>query len=601
MQDILTFDSLLDEFISNTAVTMQVSGELNVIEFAEDILFNGNTQLFPQQKALLKAFYNQPLEDIEREILEEWSSNERTTWVENRSYSNLICEAGRGGTKSTIASIIALYEFFNLISLENPSKYYNLLANDPIAIFVIATTQAQVKETLYAKIKGFAEQSDYFKTLTNNKHILIQAESIKCPSKNVAIYAKHTNSPALVGYTLKALILDEVARFETRIEPDGSITSTADELWDNIGAAVKRFGKEGKRIAISSAWAVNDSIYRFYELSKADKQSLGFRLRTWDLNKRKESSREACNSDYIKDKASAELEYEGIRKEGEGHFISQEHLNKCTVGRSIIDTSEKDLDIKVNNDIRYYVGVDIDRIDKYNGDNSTAYFIHVDFSIKRDATGLCISHPIVEDNLWYIYVDGLIKWTPYRDSVGIKRVVHYPNIEEILKQIASNRPIKKITFDSFNSADTIQRLHLLGLTTEEASASRQSQLGYYTLTRDLLEQGLIIIPKDSVYTSQLHSELTNLIVTQTGSIKHGVNGKDLSDAFVNSIYQSYNYLISQNIVKDNKSSFVHTNPSPNALVNNSRYLKQSQSRRVIQSGLDSRVNRAISLKKRGII
>lgn len=599
MREIFTFNTLLDEFISNTAMSMQVTGELGIVEFGEDILFNSTAKLSPQQRALLKAFYNQPLNDIEREVLKEWSEDNRTTWVEGRKYSNLICEAGRGGTKSTLAAIIALYEFFNLISLENPSRYYNLLANDPIAIFVIATTQAQVKETLYAKIKGFAEQSHYFKTLADNNQILIQAESIKCPSKNVAIYAKHTNSPALVGYTLKALILDEVARFDNRLEPDGTITSAADELWDNIGAAVKRFGNEGKRIAISSAWAINDSIYRLYELSKADKQSLGFRLRTWDLNKRKESSRESCNSDYIKDRVKAELEYEGIRKEGSGHFISQEHLDKCTKGRSIIDTKEVDLDIEINNDLRHYVGIEVERIEKVKEDISHKYFIHVDFSIKRDATALCISHPIIEDNSWYIYIDGLIKWTPYLDSNGVKRVVCYQNIEDILIEMCEGRDIGKITFDSFNSAGTIQKLHLLGLKTEEVSASKPNQLTYYTLTRDLLEQGLVILPQDCIYTSQLHSELTNLILTQNGSIKHGIRGKDLSDSFVNSLYQSYSYLISQGANKVGSNvSFININPSPHSLINRNpvRYSKD-----VIKVGSNSRVNKAISLRKRGLI
>jgi intein/homing endonuclease len=503
-------------------------------------------------------------------------------------------------SKSTLASIIALYELYTLISLENPARHYNLLANDPIAIFVIATTQAQVKETLYAKIKGFAEQSNYFKTLVNSGHIQIQAESIKCPSKNVAIYAKHTNSPALVGYTLKALILDEVARFDNRVEPDGTITSTADEIWDNIGVAVKRFGKQGKRIAISSAWSVNDPIERFLNLTQADKDSLGFKLRTWDLNKRKESNRESCNSDYIKDRAKAELEYEGVRTKGIGKFISQEALDQCTKGKSIIDTTEMDKDEDVGGDIRHYVTINIDRLEKPLFDFT--YFIHVDFSIKRDATALCISHPVVTENedgipIWYIAVDGLLKWSPYLDSVGRRRTVSYTNIEDVLVDICEDRSIGKITFDSFNSISTIQRLHRLGLRTEEVSASRKNQLDYYTTTRDLISQTLVHIPTDSIYTSQLHSELTNLVLKANGSIKHGYIGKDLSDAFVNSVYQSYLHLITSGAtnLKDNQS-LINVNPSNN-LTKGIKTNPSTLSQRI----LGNKVDRVLNLRKRGII
>lgn len=896
----ITFDGLLEELISTTATSMQAKSDIGIVEFAEDILFNGQTELFLHQRALLKGFYNQSLNEVEKIILEEWGKEGRTTWVEGRKYSNLVCEAGRGScpsansyiittkgtitygdlhkrlkkgekvgivtldlnernnkprvsfdiktweeginpairiitesgyeeictlnhpyltpngwllledmkegeevyiqreipvfgkeeighdrasllaqvigegdkvlrivgdnpfvsdelresmnwlreiedpmkivqrltvkdlsiflrvlfniraqvrkiggvyqvtlnslkeeeiklikielvkfgvmsyiekgilvikgvesifnlftriglsryegeirevieevmsneewkpkerlkrervvklerieeeeiigievlptnvigntivshnSKSTLASIIALYEFYGLISLQNPAKYYNLLANDPIAIFVIATTQAQVKETLYAKIKGFAEQSDYFKSLVNTGFIQIQAESIRCPSKNVAIYAKHTNSPALVGYTLKALILDEVARFENRVENDGSITSTADDIWDNIGVAVKRFGSEGKRIAISSAWSINDPIERLWNLTQADKNSLGFKLRTWDLNKRPESNREACNSDYIKDRAKAELEYEGIRTKGVGRFITQEMLDKCSKSKSIIDTSEVDEDLEIEGDIRHYVAVNIERLEKVTRDYT--YFLHVDFSIKRDATAICISHPVVEEDeegnpSWCIKVDGLIKWSPYLDGKGIRRTVSYNNIEEVLLKLCEDRGIGKITFDSFNSISTIQRLHRLGLRTEEISSSRRNQLDYYTTVRDLINQTLVHLPLDSIYLSQLHSELTNLVLKPNGSITHGYIGKDLSDAFVNSVYQSYLHLISSGATNlHDIQSLINVNPASSL----TKLIKTNPINPAKRT-FGNKVNRVVNLRKRGVI
>jgi hypothetical protein len=129
------------------------------------------------------------------------------------------------------------------------------------------------------------------------------------------------------------------------------------------------------------------------------------------------------------------------------------------------------------------------------------------------------------------------------------------------------------------------------------SASRKNQLDYYTTTRDLISQTLVHIPTDSIYTSQLHSELTNLVLKANGSIKHGYIGKDLSDAFVNSVYQSYLHLITSGAtnLKDNQS-LINVNPSNN-LTKGIKTNPSTLSQRI----LGNKVDRVLNLRKRGII
>jgi len=546
--------NLLASLISEASTSLEVDIDLSIVEFAEDILFNNRVVLFPQQRAVLKIYNNESVNEEEESILKDWFSNNKTTWVKGRVYSDLVIEAGRGSGKSVLAAIIVLYEFYKLIALKEPAVYYGLIPNDPISIFVIAKSGDQVKETLYAKIKGYAEQSDYFKALVDNEKITIQEEMIRCKDKNIAIYAKHTNSSSLVGYTLKCLVLDEVARFDSRLDEYGEMTSAADDIFYNVGKGVKRFGAKGRRVAISSAWRPNDPIERFLQTAEKDPETIGFKLCTWDINKRPESSRLSLNSEYLKDMPRAQLEYEGIRKTNTtSSYISEEFIDKCSRGLSIIDSKE----IEINDKDRYYVGQKIIRIEE---ERVSPCFIHIDFSVKRDATGLAIAYPYKVDDRYLINVGALMKWTPYTDSKGKRRIISYENIEDILIEVSDSRNIVKITFDSFNSASTIQRLYSLGIDTQEVSTSRNSQLDYFTLFRDLLNQELVILPKDSIYSSSFKAELLGLNLNDNGSITHSQYGKDLSDAVVNSVYQCYNYIINSGLNFSNSSN-VLVNPS----------------------------------------
>jgi hypothetical protein len=576
--------SLLASLISEASTSLEADSNLSIVEFAEDILFNSRVNLFPQQRAVLKIYNNEDINEDEENILNEWFNEGKTTWRKGRVYSDLVLEAGRGSGKSVLAAIIVLYEFYKLISLKEPALFYGLIPNDPISIFVIAKSGDQVKETLYAKIKGYAEQSEYFKALVDNEKITIQEEMIRCKDKNIAIYAKHTNSSSLVGYTLKCLVLDEVARFDTRLDEYGDLTSAADDIFYNVGKGVKRFGAKGRRVAISSAWRVNDPIERLLKTADKDPETIGFKLCTWDINKRPESTRQSLNSEYLKDLTRAQLEYEGIRINNKGSsFILEELIDKCTKGLSMIDTKEINLDIGD----RGYVGQKVLRIEK---DRETPCFIHIDFSVKRDATGLAIAYPYKVDDRYLINVGGLIKWTPYTDDKGKKRLINFNNIEEVLMILALNRNILKMTFDSFSSAPTIQKLYTLGIDTQEVSVSRSSQAEYFTLFRDLLNQELVILPKDSIYFSSLKSELLGIKMNENLSISHGLQGKDISDAVVNSVFQCYNYIVNSGLTFNNTNNIL-VNPSLNSFINiiNSPY------------NIGSSVNRYRSLKYKRLI
>lgn len=364
-----TKDFLNDLLTDLTEVTINTpqGSNIDIVTFANSILFNDSeTKLWPTQEAILKAIYNEPLDQIHIDILNRWREQGKTNWIKGRKYTNLILEAGRGATKSSMSSIICLYEFYKLISLPDPGLHFGLMSFSPIALFAIAQTEAQVLETSFKAVKSFLENSNFFKSLIKKKKIIVLSDEIKCPDKFVSLYAKHTNSKALVGYNLKLLFIDEMARFETT----GDGINTGLNIYQNVGRALNRFKGEGKKIVVSSAWSFTDPMVTLKHQAAGDPYSLIMELTCFDVNPNITRSSPDIISDYSSEPKRSRLEYENIRSSNENSFLDSGLVDKSCCLQSSIDVIEENIDIED----RGYKGLRIIRPSTIN----TACFIHVD-------------------------------------------------------------------------------------------------------------------------------------------------------------------------------------------------------------------------------
>jgi hypothetical protein len=436
-------------------------------------------------------------------------------------------------SKSTLSSIISLYEFYRLISLPDPGLHYGLLSYSPIALFAIAQTEAQVLETSFKAIKSFLDSSDFFKSMIKKKRIIVLSDEIKCPDKFVSLFAKHTNSKALVGYNLKMLFIDEMARFETTA--DG--VNTGINIYENVGRALNRFKGEGKKIVVSSAWSFTDPMVTLKEQVKGDPYSLVFELSCFDVNPTITRSNPDIVSDYASNPKRARLEYENIRSSSDNSFLDAALLDKLCIIQSRIDATECSIDI----DNRSYRGISIDRIDNVN----TACFIHVDTGSKKDSTALSIA---TINSKGQIEVIGIACWTPGIDEKGRFREVSYVNTEEVILYISQYMNVVSITFDGWNSISLNQNLYVKGLNTNVVSFSRDSQLTYYTLLRQLIQQGDVLFPVDSPWTALIKTDLPSLVIKDNGKIVHPYGTKDLPDALAVSVFEAYRYGCSCNLI-----------------------------------------------------
>ena len=383
-----------------------------------------------------------------------------------------------------------------------------------------------------------------------------------------------------MGYSVKCLILDEAARFE--IDEYGK--SKADLIYENVGRGVtSRFGKYGKKIVISSAWETGDYIEKLYEVAEKSVTTLGFRLKTWQVNLNPNASEQVIKNseDYIKDPIAAATEYEGIRSLKQGSFFIAENVETAFKGFSVCDAVAIPLDLtNEEGETRNYTGIQIKRIQP----TLTQSFAHCDYGIKKDGAALAVCSPVeVESGKWGVSVDILMLWKPYVDkdksNRAIKRIVSFTNCEEIFLEVARNRRVQKFSFDSYQSQSTIQRLHLAGFNTVEMSTATQMQNKYFTTTKLLMDHGLLVLPKDSNWTTSAKLELQNIIQMPNGKITHSVYAKDLADAICNSVYNCYLHMIQTGKLASNSSLIAHVNSISNreGINNNAVHKLKAQS------------------------
>ncbi len=532
----LDFNNLFDNFLKDVTEKLDedTGGDLNIIEFVYQELDLG-IELTPQQTLVLKAAYGIPLTEEEESILEYWQAINRCHWHGDRNYQLLIFEVGRRAGKTTISSIIAVYEFYKLCRLASPQKFFKISKSSFISILVLATTAEQAKRAIFAGVTGVVQNCKYFKRLEEQGKLFIQKESIEYPEKMIGIFSGNSQSASQVGSNILVLIMDEVARFKDLEGKSNAIT-----LWSNIGISTAVFGSHSKRIAISSAWFRGDAIEELFLTTGEDKTAFGIQARSWDLNPI-HAARDSpvVASEYTRDPVAAALEFEGIRPAAEDPFLDEKEIERSFRGISRIhatpyikelDMSEIQLETNNSTQLTYkqkkFVALEIEGIEAAPGGMQSV--LHLDPAISTDSYGLAFGHnEFSKEGDQIVVIDGLLAWEPvYQADVSIT------DVQKAVIEIHQRRYLASISADHYASPETIQRFQEGGLVAEVEFFSNNLQMQMYSLVRSLLHEDRLVLPNDSRWKPLLYRELSRLSLVKQNKIDHpkgAGNSKDLAD------------------------------------------------------------------------
>lgn len=174
-------------------------------------------------------------------------------------------------------------------------------------------------------------------------------------------------------------------------------------------------------------------------------------------------------------------------------------------------------------------------------DNHAAYFMHIDLALTEDATGVSMVHRNPANGrfvLDFIFAVESLKCTDKRIPIGKMKFL------AIYLKYNLGYNISKVTYDGFQSAESIQELIDNGIDARIQSVDR-TPAPYDTL-RDLIESDQLsfydyqseLIPGMDKPNRALVRELSNLTKdSKTGKVDHIAKGsKDLSDALCGAVF-----------------------------------------------------------------
>jgi hypothetical protein len=304
--------------------------------------------------------------------------------------------------------------------------------------------------------------------------------------------------------------------------------SSGDEVYNALIPSMKQFGKAGKIVMLSDPRGKDGMFWKLFEMSQKTEKLpngeiewpfddiLALQLPTWRMNINPEFTKETLERKERPRDPIAFLTSWGARFSGaEGRrFFDEAKILAC---------------------------VDFTTQAKERGDLATTYYIHLDPATTSHNYALAMVHSATFVNgtgevKRKIFVDYLKTWKP--DESG---PVKLREVEHAIRDLCRRFKVTQVTFDSFQSSQTIQNLVASGITAFETPYRAHYITQIYGELKNLVDEGDLVLYPDE----QLIGEMTCLLyrILNRG-IKRFIDPKgdfrsdDLVDAVAGAVYQA---------------------------------------------------------------
>ena len=417
-------------------------------------------------------------------------------------FKELHLALGRRSSKTFMASIITAYEAYKLLVINkgNPHAYYKLPNDDEIAIINVALSEKQAGR-LFAQIQSRIRNSPFFKDRIgkgNASEIRLLTDSDIAKKKDgaqldvygsVIMLCGHSNPDSLAGYSAILILFDEIAFYDE----SGKVTGTY--FYKRLKPSLAKFYKYGaaRIIQISSPNTRSGIFYDTWNLAKTDDSILSFQLPCWDVcpdvpydNAEMKRERES-NLDMFK------VEY-GAQWAETGTFSKYFHDD------SVIDRC-----------IRGDIGPHRRPMPNFN------YYLHVDPAKKKNQYAAVLvakeRYAIRGQKRSRCYLAGLWVWKPVQGQ-GLL----FGEIDKDILGICNLFRPMSVTYDAYNSVQSLQFLRSHGVPTKELPFNNSTKAKVYQNLRDMMSfqpNPEIYLYSDGGLSDILIAELKNLKMRQT--------------------------------------------------------------------------------------
>ena len=390
-------------------------------------------------------------------------------------FKELHLQLGRRSSKTLLASIITAYEAYKLLVINNgdPHSFYNLPQDDEIAIINVALSQKQAGR-LFGQLQARIRNSPFFrgriaKDLTDeirlytNHDLAKKAEgmnNLNIPG-SILLLCGHSNPDSLAGYSTVLILFDEIAFYDET----GKVTGKS--FYGRLKPSLAKFFKynAARIVQISSPNNKNGIFYETAQMAKGDDDNgnsiLSFQLPTWDINPDIPYDHPELARDRLTNIDLFNTEYGAQWAEGGSlqNYFPPELIDRCVRGELAPHPHQMP-------GFNYYMHVDPAK----KSNNYAAVLV-----AKRRYTNQR------GQRRNQCYLAGVWAWRPL-PGIGIQ----FSEMDKKIIQICSIFHPLAVTYDDYQSAQSIQLLRSHGINTRMMPYNRSTKAKFYQNLYDMM-------------------------------------------------------------------------------------------------------------------
>jgi hypothetical protein len=489
--------------------------------------------------------------------------------INSGKYVEVVFTGGIGSGKSTGALYTVAYQLYILSLMENPHRAFDLDPSSEILFIMQSITAQLAKEVDYARFRDMVLEAPYF--VREFPCIRPDLESKLVFKNRIEVRPVAGTETGAIGQNVIGGLIDElnymavIDKSSRNVDAGGYDQAVA--LYNSIARRRKsRFMSQGSLPGIlclvSSKRFPGQFTDTKEEEAKTDETIYIYDKRTWEIaphrysgetfriyvgdqsrrarflepNEKLHPDEEALvmnipvehKTDFEKDIINALREVAGVATLARHPFIMRtEAITEAMTVSNRVSADATDFD-------RYKIAL------RRNWPNKNQpRFAHVDLGLSSDHAGIAIGHvpgfqtvehgPNLIEIMPIIQIDMVLNVAP-----PVNGEINFEKIRDVFYILRDKLkvPLRWVSYDSWQSVDSLQLLRSKGFVTGTVSVDKTSIP--YDITKTALYQGRLLLPKHA----RLQKELASLERDpMTGKIDHPPAGsKDCADAVAGVTY-----------------------------------------------------------------
>ncbi len=428
---------------------------------------------------------------------------------------------GIGAGKSYTAALAIIYMLHRTLCLRNPQEHFGLGSESTISFLNMAPTAQQAQRVVFHEILGKVRRSEWFKG--DYEPAILQRE-LRFP-KDLVVISGNSAETYPLGYNVLGAVIDEASWL---LDTAGGQRDSAEEIYNALQARIRsRFLDEGLLIMISSPRHRGDFLQRKLAEADINPKIYASRKATWELK----PDGTYCGQTFAQDGLLVPVEFRAEFERNASRAmrdLAARPLEAFTPFFPDDEVLERAIDDRLVHPVDEAGTV----MDRFQPRDRAPRYIHVDLALTKDACGIAMAHcerePRDEDEPT-VLVDFMLQIRP---PVGGE--IQIASIRELILGLAQRGfNIAQVSFDSYQSRDSMQILRRKGLKVELVSVDQSPE--HYETLKELLNE-----KRARWYRYEpLLRECRGLEFVKGEKVDHRPGGsKDVADAVAGAVSQA---------------------------------------------------------------